>query len=82
MSRRERWKDRYTQVDFEAIKEKEKRKEKETILAVSKIFQYGKTTIPRTVRVRLEIDDGDTLVWSVDNLGNISVTKGHPEDSK
>jgi len=82
MSKRERWIDRYTKVDFEAIKEEERRKDKQTILAVSKIFQYGKTTIPRTVRLRLEIDDGDTLVWSVDDLGNISVTKGHPEDSK
>ncbi len=67
----------YTKVDLESLKEADKRKSVETILAVSKIFQYGKTTVPKEVRTRLEIDDGDKLVWSIDDLGTISVSRGY-----
>ena len=67
----------YTKVDLESLKEADKRRNIETILAVSKIFQYGKTTVPKEVRTRLEIQDGDKLVWSVDELGTISVSRGY-----
>ena len=33
------------------------------VLATSKIFQRGKTTVPSEVRDKLELEDGDKLVW-------------------
>jgi len=67
----------YTKVDSESLKEADKRRNMETILAVSKIFQYGKTTVPKEVRNRLEIEDSDKLVWSLDDLGTISISRGY-----
>lgn len=44
------------------------------IFDVSKVFQHGKTQIPRDVRKFLGIEDGDKIVWySVD--GRIFVKK-------
>ena len=65
----------YTRLDLESLKEADKRRSIETILAVSKIFQYGKTTVPKEVRTRLEVEDGDKLVCSVDELDTISVSR-------
>ncbi len=76
-----KWKNRYTKLDLDSLKEAEKRRHIETILSVSKIFQYGKTTIPKEVRIRLDIGDGDKLVWSLDDVGSIMVSKGHSESS-
>ena len=75
-----KWKNRYTKLDMDSLKEAEKRRHIETILSVSKIFQYGKTTIPKEVRVRLDIGDGDKLVWSLDDVGSIMVSKGHSDN--
>ena len=72
----------YTKVDLEKLKESDRRRSIETILAVSKIFQYGKTTVPKEVRTRLEIEDGDKLVWSVDELGTISVSRGYGKNNR
>ena len=72
----------YTKVDLEKLKEADKRRSIETILAVSKIFQYGKTTVPKEVRTRLEIHDGDKLVWSVDEVGTISVSRGYGRNNR
>jgi len=72
----------YTRVDLDTMKEEDKRRSIETILAVSKIFQYGKTTVPKEVRKRLLIDDGDKLVWSVDKIGSITVSRGHSENHR
>ena len=47
-----------------------------TVLAVSTIFQFGKTTVPIQVRLRLKLDDEDKLIWSVDDSGNITTSKG------
>ena len=77
-----KWKNRYTKLDLDSLKEAEKRRHIETILSVSKIFQYGKTTIPKEVRIRLDIGDGDKLVWSLDDVGSIMVSKGHSENLK
>lgn len=33
------------------------------ILAISRLFQYGKTQIPRDVRVALRLNDGDKIIW-------------------
>lgn len=35
----------------------------ESIIGVSKVFQYGKTQIPRDVRNILELEDGDRILW-------------------
>jgi len=77
MTSNQRWKDRYTRMDDKFLKEIEARQKiNGTVLAVSTIFQYGKTTVPKQVRSRLNIDDGDKLIWSVDDLGNITASKG------
>ena len=33
------------------------------IVALSKIFQYGKTQVPHEVRNVLHVEDGDKIVW-------------------
>ena len=77
MSSNQRWKDRYTRMDYKLLNEIEARqKNNGTVLAVSTIFQYGKTTIPKQVRSRLDVEDGDKLIWSVDDSGNITASKG------
>lgn len=43
----------------------------EALLETSKVFGYGKTVIPKDVRDRLSIKDGDTLLWSIDDAGRI-----------
>ncbi len=44
------------------------------ILNVSKIFQHGKTQVPRDVRKFLGVEDGDKIIWYNDN-GKITVVK-------
>jgi len=41
------------------------------ILAVSRVFQRGKTQIPKEVREVLQLKDGDNLVWRLDDDGRI-----------
>jgi len=41
------------------------------ILATSKVFQRGKTQIPKEVREVLQLKDGDNLVWRLDDDGRI-----------
>jgi bifunctional DNA-binding transcriptional regulator/antitoxin component of YhaV-PrlF toxin-antitoxin module len=36
------------------------------IEAVSKVFQNGKTQVPREVRRSLGLEDGDKMVWVLD----------------
>jgi hypothetical protein len=80
MSSNQRWKDRYTRLDGKFLKDIEmRRKINGTVLAVSTIFQYGKTTVPKKVRSRLNVEDGDKLIWSVDGSGNIIATKGRED---
>jgi len=77
MTSNQRWKDRYTRMDDKFLKDIELRQKiNGTVLAVSTIFQYGKTTIPKQVRSKLNIEDGDQLIWSVDDSGNITASKG------
>jgi hypothetical protein len=75
MTSKEKWIKGYTRLDMEALRESDRRNMKESVFAVSKIFQYGKTTVPKPVRVRLDVKDGDKMIWSVDDLGNITVSK-------
>jgi len=41
------------------------------ILAVSRVFQRGKTQVPKEVRKALGVNDGDNLVWRLDDDGRI-----------
>lgn len=47
----------------------------ETIIAISKVFQYGKTTIPKEVRLKLDVQDGDKILWLMDENDNIIISK-------
>ncbi len=38
------------------------------IIAVSKVFQRGKTVLPSEVRKLLNIKDGDKIVWRHDKV--------------
>jgi hypothetical protein len=75
MESRRGWKDRHTKVDLETLKEEERKKSKRDVLAVSKLFQYGKTTVPKPVRLSLDVKDGDKMIWSIDETGKITVSK-------
>lgn len=33
------------------------------IFAVSRVFQHGKTQVPKEVREKLELRDGDRILW-------------------
>jgi len=41
------------------------------IVAISKVFQKGKTVIPSEVRLILDVSDGDKIVWRHDKVGKI-----------
>ncbi len=47
-----------------------------TTIAVTKVFQNGKTTIPKEVRLRYHIKDGEKIVWSIDETGKLTVSRG------
>jgi hypothetical protein len=47
----------------------------ETIIAISKVFQYGKTTIPKEVRLKLDVQDGDKILWLMDENDHIIISK-------
>lgn len=38
------------------------------IVALSKVFQRGKTVIPSEVRALLKVEDGDRIVWRYNKL--------------
>jgi len=41
------------------------------IIAISKLFQRGKTVIPSEIRTLLNIKDGDKIVWRRDKVGSM-----------
>lgn len=41
-------------------------------LAVSRIYQHGKTHVPSDVRNLLGLQDGDKIVWKLEN-GKVTV---------
>jgi len=45
----------------------------EVDVAISKIFDRGKTTVPSAVRRKLGVRDGDKLLWIEDSDGKIYV---------
>jgi len=47
--------------------------EDEVNVAVSKIFDRGKTVIPSEIRRKLGVADGDKLVWVEDSTGRVYV---------
>jgi AbrB family looped-hinge helix DNA binding protein len=47
----------------------------ETIIAISAVFQFGKTTIPKGVREKLELKDGDKILWHINEDNNIIISK-------
>ena len=44
------------------------------VIATSRVFQHGKTQIPKEVRRALQLKDGDILVWRGDD-GRIFVER-------
>jgi len=46
---------------------------KRVVIAVTKIFDRGKSIIPAEVRRRLAVDDGDKFVWLEDPSGRIYI---------
>jgi len=46
------------------------------IVQVTRVFGGGKTTIPSDVRKMLGIRDGDTVVWYVNERGEVCIRKG------
>jgi len=49
-------------------------RETRKILEISRIYQHGKTQVPSVIRKLLQLKDGDSLVWSLEN-GKIIVEK-------
>jgi AbrB family looped-hinge helix DNA binding protein len=49
----------------------------ETIIAISTVFQFGKTTIPKEVREKLELKDGDKILWHINEDNNVIILKRH-----
>ena len=47
----------------------------DTIIAISTVFQFGKTTIPKEVRAKLELKDGDKILWHINEDNNIIISK-------
>jgi len=45
----------------------------EVNVAISKIFDRGKTVIPSEIRKKLGVTDGDKLVWVEDAAGRVYV---------
>lgn len=45
------------------------------VIATTKVFDRGKTTIPSEMRGTMEISDGDKIVWLRDNNGRYYVEK-------
>ncbi len=45
------------------------------VIATTKVFDRGKTTIPSEIRRRMNLSDGDKLVWKRDNLGRYFIDK-------
>ena len=47
----------------------------DTIIAISTVFQFGKTTIPKEVRAKLELNDGDKILWHINEDNNVIILK-------
>jgi len=46
-----------------------------TIIAISTVFQFGKTTIPKEVREKLELKDGDKILWHLNEDNHVVILK-------
>jgi len=38
-----------------------------SVFAVSKVFQHGKTQVPKEVREFIKLEDGDRIIWHKEN---------------
>lgn len=45
------------------------------VIATTKVFDRGKTTIPSEIRLEMGIVDKDKLVWKRDNSGRYFIEK-------
>lgn len=50
------------------------------MIAVAKITAKGQTTIPRDVRLALEVSAGDLIAWEVGTDGTATVRRVQPLD--
>lgn len=48
------------------------------IIGISRLFQHGKTQIPRDVRKLLSVEDGDRIYYILDDLGRVYIEKAPP----
>lgn len=48
------------------------------VLSISKVFQHGKTQVPKEVRNALNLNDGDKILWYSESQ-RIYVQKHTPE---
>lgn len=67
---------RHTRVGLEALEESEKKEIERAILAMTKIYQHGKTSVPKSVRVILKVEKAETLIWSVGERKSVITSKG------
>lgn len=44
-------------------------------VAVSRVFGRGKTTVPRDVRERLGLRDGDRILWYINDRDEVCVAR-------
>ena len=42
---------------------------------ISRVYGEGRTTIPKEIRERLKITDGDKLLWYINEKGEVCVKK-------
>ena len=47
----------------------------QTILNITKVHVYGRVSIPVEIRNKLEIRDGDKIIWYLNDLGDICIKK-------
>jgi len=49
----------------------------DTVIAISTVFQDGKTTIPKEVRGMLALKDGDKILWHINEDDHVLISKRH-----
>ena len=52
------------------------------MLAISKITVKGQTTIPRGIRIALNVAPGDSIAWEISGEGSVSVRRVQALDIK
>lgn len=52
------------------------------MFAISKITAKAQTTIPRAIRIALNVAPGDSIAWEISNEGSASVRRAQALDIK